>query len=165
MKQTAKKVSIARGIRNCNPLNIEYSKANNWHGQLPYNKIIEPRFCRFSQVMWGYRAAAMIIRKYINVYGLNTITKLLNKWAPASENQTVMYIKSVSEYSHIGPDEIIDFNNMPAILGIMGGMTIVECGRAYDPQENGYYWSAMYKGYQMVRHNRFDGEYIHDPKD
>lgn len=165
MNQKAKKTTILpRGIKNCNPLNIEYHERNKWHGQLPYNKVIEPRFCRFSHAMWGYRAAAIMLRKYIKVYKCNTLSLIINKWAPASENATVTYIRTVSDMANISADEVIDFNDQVTMLGIMSAMTAVECGRQFNPQENSALWDALYKGYVMARENSTDFEHITDAK-
>ncbi|HDF2344629.1 TPA: structural protein, partial [Morganella morganii] len=53
---------MSRGIRNNNPGNIDYRPANNWKGQLPYDKSIEPRFCRFSAPEYGIRAIIALLR-------------------------------------------------------------------------------------------------------
>ena len=156
MTQTTKVVKLPRGIRNNNPLNMEYHKRNNWHGQLPYNKIIEPRFCRFSHMMWGYRAAACLLKKYINVYRLKTIEEIINLWAPPGENQTNAYVDRVCEISHLSRNQVIDFNDQIAMLSLIGAMTVVECGNAFNPSKNADLWSAMYKGYVMARENHTD---------
>ncbi|KHT64553.1 hypothetical protein RJ45_05825, partial [Photobacterium gaetbulicola] len=44
---------MPRGIRNHNPLNIEYSKHNNWRGQVSS----DGRFVIFEDDKWGFRAA------------------------------------------------------------------------------------------------------------
>lgn len=163
MTQIPKNVTmLPRGIRNNNPLNIEYHKRNQWHGQLPYNKLIESRFCRFSHMVWGYRAAAIMLRKYINVYSCNTISRIINKWAPSSENQTVLYIKRVCEFSHVDPDASITFNDQVTMLNIMSAMTVVECGNTFNPQKNSALWDALYKAYVMVRENKTDFNSVQD---
>lgn len=158
-------MSLPRGIKNNNPLNIEFSKSNNWHGQLKYNKIIEPRFCRFSDTMWGYRCAAIILRKYINVYKCNTITKIVERWAPSTDNNnTKAYIATVVKLSDVAADTVIKFDDMVTMLRIMSAMTVVECGNNWDPQRNNNLWDGLYKGYMMARSNTTDFESIDDAK-
>lgn len=159
-KTTSKTVKTPRGIRNNNPLNIEYHDRNKWHGQLKFNKIIEPRFCRFEHMMWGYRAASCLLRKYVNVYKLKTVKEIINMWAPPVENLTSAYVKQVCDFSQLSADTEIDFNNQIQMLSLLRGMTIVENGRAYDPEKNSAMWDAMYKGYKMAQANVTNFEYV-----
>lgn len=159
-KTTAKVVKMPRGIRNNNPLNIEYHDRNKWHGQLKYNKIIEPRFCRFEHMMWGYRAAACLLRKYIKVYALTTVKEIINMWAPPRENQTSAYIKQVCNLANMYETTIIDFNDQMQMLSLMSAMTVVENGAEFNPQTNSAIWDAMYKGYKMAQANVTDFAFV-----
>ena len=84
----AKAARLARGLRNNNPGNIEYKKGNDWKGKLPYDPKIEPRFERFRSMEYGARALLANLRTYFK-RGNNTIEKILNTWAPSSENLTL----------------------------------------------------------------------------
>lgn len=55
---------MTRGIRNNNPGNIDYNPANKWQGQLPMDKVIEPRFCRFESPEYGIRALMKLLSTY-----------------------------------------------------------------------------------------------------
>lgn len=160
--ETKKEKKLPRGIRNNNPLNIVYNKANNWHGQLPLNKIIEPRFCRFSEPMWGFRAAATILRKYINVYKCDTIRLICAKWAPRNENDTDAYIDAVAKGVGIKADTKIEFKNQMVMLRLMSAMCVVENGADFDPQQDDKLWEDMYLGYLMARENATNFESIKD---
>ncbi|MER5002585.1 structural protein, partial [Providencia stuartii] len=87
----------ARGIRNNNPGNIDYNKANNWKGQLPHDPSIEPRFCRFESPVYGIRALMALLRTYQRKYGLKTVSGLIDRWAPTNENNTRAYINGVAK--------------------------------------------------------------------
>ena len=50
-------ITIARGIRNADPGNIDYNKANDWLGQVSFDPLIESRFARF-------RALGKLLRNY-----------------------------------------------------------------------------------------------------
>lgn len=109
------------GIRNNNPLNIRYSKNIHWKGQNGVKK----GFCTFESMKYGYRAALLLLCNYYNK-GYDTIRKIINRWAPASENNTSAYIKYVSFACSVEPDvRISDFYTLTQIALVM---SIYECG-------------------------------------
>ncbi|MDF4173549.1 structural protein, partial [Providencia stuartii] len=97
----------ARGIRNNNPGNIDYNKANNWKGQLPHDPNIEPRFCRFESPVYGIRALMALLRTYQRKYGLKTVSGLIDRWAPTNENNTRAYINGVAKELGVSPTDVI----------------------------------------------------------
>lgn len=111
---------------------------------------------------WGYRAAAMLLKKYINVYKCNTIRKICERWAPNSENDTPTYIKFVSLAAHLNPDVEISFNDYGTMMLIMSAMTRMENGNAWDPEDNHELWTALYEGYIMARENSSNFKAIED---
>lgn len=76
-----------------NPLNIRYSSKNNWLGQVGE----ENGFCVFEHARYGVRAAYMILQKYWWKYDLTTIEKIIERWAPPSENPTARYVRYVKD--------------------------------------------------------------------
>jgi len=104
---------LARGLRNNNPGNIEYKKGNAWKGKLPFDASIEPRFERFVSMEYGARALLANLRTYFNRKN-NTITKILNTWAPPSENPTLAYIQAVSKSTGFDPDRVLTFDKPTA---------------------------------------------------
>lgn len=90
-------MSVARGIRNNNPGNIDYNPTNNWQGQLKVDKTIEPRFCRFDTPENGIRALGKLLQNYQSKYGLTTVAGIINRWAPSVENNTRAYVLSVEK--------------------------------------------------------------------
>ena len=98
-------MSLPRGIRNNNPLNIRRSK-DQWKGLSRAQG--DPSFCQFETLEWGWRAAFYLLtRTYYHKYRLYTIRTIIRRWAPASENNTEAYISNVSRLTGIGPDEPI----------------------------------------------------------
>lgn len=83
---------MSLGIKNNNPLNVRYSALNRWQGLTGYEK----GFCKFESVKFGLRAGIITLRTYINKHGLNSVEKILSRWAPTSENNTRNYISYVS---------------------------------------------------------------------
>lgn len=77
-----------------NPFNIRWSVSNNWKGQLqPKNG-----FCQFDSIENGFRAFWILLRNYKKRYNIHTISALIRRFAPESENPTDAYIKYVQDY-------------------------------------------------------------------
>ena len=81
-----------RGIRNNNPGNIRRSK-DQWQGLRPEQT--DPDFFQFTAPEWGYRALLKTLQTYRKKHKLQTIAELISRWAPANENNTPAYIRSV----------------------------------------------------------------------
>ena len=62
-------------------------------------------------MQYGIRAGFIILRKYINVYKANSISKIISRWAPRCENDTNNYINIVSKKSGYIKDKIVSFND------------------------------------------------------
>lgn len=127
------KKKIPRGIRNNNPLNIV--KGTRWQGLR--DEQTDARFCQFVSMAFGWRAALVIIRNYIlgNNYSkmkFNTIAKIVRRWAPESENDTLSYIKRVSTAVGIHENEVIEWKNRRVICDIVKAMAYVETGVLFD---------------------------------
>jgi len=93
--------SKTRGIRNNNPGNIRRT-SDRWKGLRPVQT--DPEFFQFSSPVYGIRAVARLVRNYCRKYGLCTIREIITRYAPASENDTESYIRSVSESMGVDPD-------------------------------------------------------------
>ena len=122
---------LPRGYRNNNPLNIDYNVRNQWKGQLgiePESPKYKQRFALFSSMPYGYRAALVLMRNYISKYGCNTVEKIINRWAPPSENNTLAYIKHVCDYSGLTPDTVVARNDKDTLTKMAYAMSIIENG-------------------------------------
>ena len=118
--------------RNCNPLNIRFSKDTNWMG----SKLKSSKgFVVFATFSFGYRAAVMILRSYAK-RGLTTVPQIIETWAPRSENDTEAYIKTVlfnlserqSEPYTVNENTEIDLKNRDLVVQLLLAMTRVEMG-------------------------------------
>ena len=98
-------MSLPRGIRNNNPLNIRRNGVK-WQGlRVPQT---DAQFCQFQSLEFGWRAAFVLLtRTYYHEYRLFTIRAIVSRWAPACENNTAAYIANVSRLTQIPPDEPI----------------------------------------------------------
>ncbi|WP_131825116.1 hypothetical protein [Salinivibrio sp. PR919] len=129
-----------RGIRNKNPLNIEYSKNNDWHGQVGH----DGRFAIFSSPVYGFRAAARIIANYREKHGIDTLAGVIGRWAPKSENSTDAYINYVAEQAGLAPNSVIDASN---IVSVLAAMVAFENGAEYASY---YDTDTIAKGVQLA---------------
>lgn len=77
-------------IRNNNPGNIR-STNDKWLGKIGQDS---RGFVVFDTLPHGYRALYKLLMGYIGK-GYNTIDKIINKWAPPTENDTETYINNV----------------------------------------------------------------------
>ncbi|EKY5474169.1 hypothetical protein N2K09_RS01515 [Escherichia coli] len=101
----------ARGIRNNNPGNLEYSKTNPWVGQTGD----DGRFAKFETPEHGIRALGRNLMSYQR-QGIDTVSEIINRWAPPTDkNDTMSYIKAVCEQLGVSADEPLDASN-PDIL-------------------------------------------------
>lgn len=116
---------LPRGLRNNNPGNIRRN-SDVFQGEV--NPSRDKDFKQFKNMAYGYRAVFKILFNYHNKYRLNTIRKMISRWAPENENNTGAYVLLVSSYSGIGPDDPISFDR-EQMIRIVAGMSKVENGR------------------------------------
>jgi len=137
---------LPRGIRNQNPLNIRRTGNDKWQGLSERQQ--DSEFCQFRSLVWGWRAAFhLLTRTYYKKYGLDTIRKIISRWAPPKENHTQRYIENVSRLTGIGFDEPLGDPEKHAGRWMMVGM-------AMAIQENGtdvLDVFAMMKGWERVK--------------
>lgn len=119
-------MSIPRGYRNNNPLNIRISN-ENWLGKVSPNT--DGTFEQFSEIKYGYRAAIKTLRSYYHKHNLRTIRQIVNRWAPAGDgnNNPASYAANVAQRSGIAADQSISWDK-DTITKIVYGMAISECG-------------------------------------
>lgn len=136
--------SKVRGVRNCNPLNIE--RGTKWKGLRPEQT--DNRFCQFVSMQYGWRAGLVILRNYIKGNNaarkpFDTIEKIINRWAPPKENNTSSYIKAVCEDVGIDMRTRIKWEDRAAICAIVKAMARVECNVIFDIE-------PIYAAYDMI---------------
>lgn len=86
--------------------NIRFTGNNHWIGQCGEYK----GFAKFIDRIYSIRALIVLLRNYINSYDVNTVERIISRFAPSSENDTKSYIKYVEDciFAHGGnPDDIV----------------------------------------------------------
>jgi len=81
-----------------NPGNIRRVQGQKWQGEIVPAPWV-PGFVTFSSLSYGWRALIKLLQTYINKYGLNTIEKIIYRWAPPIENDTPAYVAYVEGYT------------------------------------------------------------------
>lgn len=119
---------MSRGIINNNPGNIRIS-AERWKGKIPNAQNSDKVFEQFTTLAFGVRALIVLLRNYVSIYNLDTLTKILHKYAPGFENNTEAYIKTVSQRTGIAPNQVINFNDPATIKKVITAIAWVENGK------------------------------------
>ena len=113
-----------RGLRNNNPLNIRHS-ADRFQGEI---KGTDKAFKTFISMSYGYRAAFVTLATY-NSKGCNTIEKIVTRWAPPKENNTVGYIANVEKWSGVPRQKVLTFADGGDYIMIVAAMSFIENGK------------------------------------
>ena len=128
-------------IDNHNPLNIRKGYCP-WKGQTGTNK----GFCVFLNWFYGYRAALVLLtRTYFRKLGLNTIEKIVNRWAPPTENDTENYIRLVSQQMGVKRDQPLDLRELNTVCSLVYAMGIVENGGIHSYEAVRKYVTELYE--------------------
>lgn len=103
------KPHLPRGIRNYNPGNIDRVAGTRWQGQAREQR--DERFVTFLDPAWGIRAIARVLITYQDKRRagdgsrIDSVREVIERWAPAHENDTEAYAKQVAAALGIGPDD------------------------------------------------------------
>lgn len=84
-----------------------------------------------------------MLKRYINRYKLNTIEKIISRWAPGNENNTQSYIDHVAKSMNIEPDTPLRYEDKDTMCALVYAMVYVENGQHIALTE-------IVRAYQMV---------------
>lgn len=127
-------IEKSRGIRNNNPGNIDYNPNTKWQGldDPPIEQgVPKPRFCRFKDATYGIRAIARLLITYQDKHGIDSVQGVINRWAPAVENDTDAYINRVAKKMGVKPREVIDLHDFDTLYALTEAIITHENG--YQP--------------------------------
>ena len=131
---------LPRGLRNATPGNIRIN-SDLFQGEVRPSK--DKSFKQFETMAYGYRAIFKILSNYYNNYKLDTIRKMIGRWAPPEENHTEKYIQFVSDYAGIPADDPININDREQMIRIVAGMSKVENGREAEMSDVIAGWNLL----------------------
>lgn len=132
----------ARAVRNNNPGNIE--RGAPWQGlqkpeDMTPDQALERRFAVFKAPKWGFRAMAVTLITYQDKRqakdgsSIDTIAKVIERWAPPTENSTSAYVQAVDRIHPKGPRDHLDLHTFVDLAPLVKGMATVESG--------GWFWN------------------------
>ena len=127
----------------CNPGNLRQNSVV-FMGELrqPFEfrgAMINPlnnQFKSFISMSYGYRAMVRVLRSYVNK-GYKTLTQIINRYAPSTENNTNAYIQYVSQRAGIDPNaDLTTLINGPYVSELIKHMVRLEQGANFVIDEN-----------------------------
>lgn len=138
---------MTRGLRNNNPLNIR--KGSNWKGLSKVQS--DKKFCQFDDIVYGVRAALVVLRTYHYKHRLYSLIDVISRFAPSSDGNNVSnYCYLISKYFNISlppshpyhsvtPHSLLNlwWNNKepkPMVFRLLSAMCVVESNYNLDYQ-------------------------------
>lgn len=97
-----------------NPGNIRFNPNIKWQGQ---TAMAYQGFVWFYTAHDGLRALAKVLHSYMFVDGCKSLQSYIERWAPAEENDTAIYLANVSNWSGFTPDHYITPGDVPILMG------------------------------------------------
>lgn len=109
-----------------NPGNIRPSPLYKWQGEVGEAK----GFIVFDTMENGIRALATNLLTYQRKYGIYTVRRAIERWAPQEDhNDTQAYIAFVAHVCEVDPDDRLDFSDRDTLYWLV---------TAIGEQENGH---------------------------
>jgi len=124
-----------RGIMNNNPGNLNFAGQKGAHSS--------GRYAAFGSMKEGVAALVRQIGLYIH-RGKDTIRKIITTYAPPGENNTAAYIRAVSQFMGVSPDQPLSMGNAKQIEALVRAISIHENGGKYLSDD------TVNAGYQMA---------------
>lgn len=116
----------ARGIRNNNPGNLRKSK-DPWQGLAEQQT--DPNFFVFQSSIYGIRALARTLITYQDKYGLQTVSGIIGRWAPPTENKTDAYISEVITKTGFTADQVVNMHSYADLKAVVTAIIWQENGQ------------------------------------
>ena len=129
-----------RGIRNCNPGNIRITK-DKWQGLRVVQT--DKEFFQFEAMKWGYRALLRTLQNYRKRHGCETIADFIRRWAPPSENNTMIYIRFVCEKMGVPSVFVPNVENKAAMCMFAYAISFFENGVEPQMEEISEGWDLL----------------------
>ena len=119
---------LSRGYRNRNPGNIDWSRNNHWQGQVGKEPGPGGRFAIFTSHDYGIRALAVLLIVYQDRYGLRTIERIIDRWAPSVENDTSAYASHVAKLTGFLTGQVLDLHQYAHLQPLVAAIITHELG-------------------------------------
>jgi hypothetical protein len=113
-------ISTIRGIRNNNPTNLE-DAGIAWQGMTG----TDGPYCVFDTMENGIRAAAINLRNYWRLHGINTVDGIVRRWSATDQDA---YVSNVSRWLGVDPQDALDMEDAGVRTQVLQAMTRQEEG-------------------------------------
>lgn len=124
-------IKKTRGLRNNNPLNIRKG-SDKFVGEVTSS---DSSFRQFVSAAYGYRAAFVILATY-HSRGVNTLEKIIYRWAPPSDgNYTESYVANVAKRSGVSRHKVLSLSDGKDYINIVTAMCYSENGVLANPSD------------------------------
>ena len=133
---------LPRGIRNNNPGNVERT-SERWLGMSEEQS--DTRFMVFKTPEYGIRCLQRLLINYQERHQINTIRKIIDRWAPSVENNTSAYVWHISRITGFDPDESLDLLDKYTNIAITKAIVRHENGEPKSYNRNEWYDDATYE--------------------
>jgi len=118
----APRPGASRAERNNNPGNLEYRGQT---GAVPEEG--SGRFAKFGSASEGVSALVKQLQRYAS-RGIDSLDKIVAKYAPPNENDTKAYIDALSQKLGVAPSEKLDLTNQDTLSTLVKGISRHEAG-------------------------------------
>ncbi len=95
-----------------NPLNVRYVNKNKWRGQIGHTK----GFIDFCSKEYCIRTVCYLIMQSYRKAGVYSISGIIHRYAPESENPTDDYVAYVCKFCHFVPSSVPGSRNDVALI-------------------------------------------------
>lgn len=137
---------LPRGVRNNNPGNI-ISGPTQWDGQIDG---ADPRYASFASPEAGIRALGKNLLAY-QAKGIDTVEGIVGRWAPATENDTAEYVKTVAKKLGVDPREPLNLKDRKTLTALATAIIEQENGvNPYSAETVGTGLDAAVSGKQFA---------------
>lgn len=124
-KTAVSTAGMTRGERNNNPGNVRFNSAWVWQGQIGQD---DAGYLIFDSASNGVRAMAKdLLTKYSR--GLDTVREIITVYAPAFENPTETYVRTIAADMGVHPDAKITLTDRAVLTNMVRAMIRFENGR------------------------------------
>ncbi len=127
-----------RGVANHNPGNIRRSK-ERWQGLAEEQQ--DREFFTFSSPVWGIRALARVLITYQDKRlaedgtAIDTVRDVIERWAPAVENDVDAYVRSVCKRTGFLERQTLDMQNYDHLCPLVKAIIWHENGQQPYPND------------------------------
>jgi hypothetical protein len=112
-----------------NPMNLMDYPEITWQGQQRPTRDPDGRLCDFDLMSNGVRAGAKNLLSYFRKDGCKTISSIVSRYAPPTENPTQNYVAFVSNYCQTSPDNPVQLESQTFLSLLVDAIIRFEQGQ------------------------------------